>query len=206
MPSIHLTALCAAALLCPSAGAATLTFTLTNLAPAQSVSLSPAVLQQIAPDLTDVLLTRAGGDMMEVLPELNFFLGLNAPGTVFPPVPGGPALPVLDPGDTLTFSLLGVDLNAQRLLQFGAGLYAERLVADDAGTFAGFDLTFTAGSLAEFFTAPGGSPLLVLPGSPGPGPDNISPQTPLLRLTVVPEPGSAGLLAGALALTLRRRR
>lgn len=187
-----------------SASAAAIQFTFTNLAPADSLSFEPALFQISPLDITDVVLTPATGGFGEALPQLGFQFGLNPPASPFPIAGGGIPLPLLFPGDRLTFTLSDVDLAGQRALHFGAGVFSQAFIANAGGVFTGADLILTAGGIAEF----GGSPLrLVIPGSLTPGPDSIAPGTPLLRVTAVPEPGAGALLIiSSIALALRRRR
>ena len=209
MNALRLPAVLTAVLLTAGSGAATaatLGFSITNLAPAGSLSIEPALFQNPPPGLTDVILTAAGGGMMEVIPQLGFQFGLGTPGAMFPFAGGGAALPALFPGDTLTFTLMDVDLLGQGALHFGISLFTQTAIADGAGTLTGASLTLTAGSLAEFAANGGGPPLLVLPDSMMPGPASIAPGTPLLRLTVVPEPSALLLTLATLSLALRRRR
>ncbi len=193
--------LCGAA----SAPAATLQFTLTNLAPADSFALDPTLFTGGVQDFTDVIFTPAAGGM-EVLPQLGFLLTLDTAAAVLPPLAGGTGLPLLLPGDSLTFTLGGVDLLVENTLHFGAELFGTAVLADPAGQFTGLDLTLTAGTIARFESAGGGPPALVFPDSITPGPASVSGTTPVLRLTVVPEPASGGLMLAGLALALRRRR
>lgn len=192
--------LCGAA----SAPAATLQFTLTNLAPADSFAFDPLLFTGGVQDFTDVIFTPAAGSM-ETLPQLGFFLTLDAAAVVFPPPGGGTGLPLLLPGDSLTFTLAGVDFLGGNTLHFGSGIFANAALADPAGRFTGVDLTLTAGTIARFESAGGGIPALVFPDSISPGPASVSGTTPVLRLTVVPEPTAGVLMLAGLALALRRR-
>ena len=188
-----------------SATAATLGFSITNLAPAGSLSLEPALLQPGTPDITDVFLTQSGGGGMEALPVVSFQFGVDGEMAMFPSGGGGAVLPELLPGDTLSFTLNGVALLGQSALHYGISLFAQALLAS-GGTFTGADLTLTAGSLAEFAGESGGPLRLVLPGSMMPGPESITPGTPLLRLSVVPEPSALLPSFSIITLALRRRR
>lgn len=209
MKFFHFPALRTAALLLTVAGsasAAAIQFSITSLAPADSLAIELALLQISPLDLTDFVFTPATGGFGESIPQLGFAFGLNAPSSPFPPA-GGVSLPLLFPGDKLTFTLSEVDLSGQRALHFGAGLFAQALIADAGGVFIGADLILTAGGIAEFASDAGGPLRLVIPGSLTPGPDSIAPGTPLLRVTAVPEPGAGMLLTfSSIALALRRCR
>ena len=206
MNSPCLSGCAAVALLISSAAApaATLQFTLTNLAPADSFSIAPTLFTNGLQDVADVLFTPAS-EGMDVLPQLGFLLTLDAGAVVFPPAGGGRGLPLLLPGDRLTFTLTGVDLLGENTLHYGAGLLGQTTLADPAGSFTGLDLSLTAGAIAAFDNSGGGAPLLIFPDSNSPGPASVATTTPVLRLTVVPEPGAGLLIAAGLALALRRR-
>ena len=178
--------------------AATLQFSLTNLAPADSISFEPSFLT--GQDISDVVLIPGAGGSMMVLPQLNFSLGLTATAGIFPVV-GGISLPVLMPGDSLTFTLSNVDLLGTNSLNFGASLFTQVAIANASGSLLPQDLLLTAGSIAMFDAG-----ALVLPDSGLPGPSSIASSTPVFRLAVVPEPSTTGFMLATAGLAFVRRR
>jgi hypothetical protein len=180
------------------AHAATLQFSLTNIAPVDSISFEPSFLT--GQDISDVVLTPASGGSMMVLPQLDFSLGITASAAMFPVV-GGSGLPLLMPGDMLTFTLNNVDLLGTNSLNFGATLFTQVAIANMSGSLIPADLMISAGSVATFDAG-----LLVLPDSGMPGPSSIAANTAVLRLAVVPEPSTLGLLFGLVGLAFPRRR
>jgi hypothetical protein len=181
-----------------TASAATLQFSLTNVAPLDSISFEPTFLT--GQDISDVILVTGTGSSMMVLPQLTFSLGVTSTAGMFPVV-GGSLLPVLMPGDSLSFTLSNVDLLGTNALNFGASLFTQVAFADGSGNVLPQDLILTAGNIATFEAG-----ALVLPDSGFPGPSSITSSTPALRLAVVPEPSSICLMLGMAGLALTRRR
>lgn len=188
-----------------TASAATLQFTITNLAPEGSISILPNFLPVSSQNVTNVSVVTAGGGMSEILPQLTFLSGLGGVGEMFPFAGGGIAFPELLPGDALSFSLEDVDLGAETLFQFGGTLFGQESLTDGGGNFVGADFTVTAGDIAEFDNS-GMTPLLILPNSATLGPESIAPSTVVLGFTVVPEPSAMLLSAAGFLLCMRRRR
>lgn len=188
-----------------SVTAATLQFTITNLAPAGSVSFLSGFLPISAQDVTNVSLITSVGGVPDVLPRLSFISGLGGVGAVFPFAGGGAFFPELLPGDTLSFSLENVDLAAESILYQGSVLFGQIPLTDGGGNFTGADFTLTAGEIAEFDRS-GAIPFLILPDSGAAGPESITPTTGLLGITVIPEPSVTFLGAAGLVLFMRRRR
>jgi hypothetical protein len=188
-----------------STSAATLQFTITNLAPAGSISFLPGFLPISTQEITNVILLTVDGGVPDVLPRLAFISGLGGAGAVFPFTGGGAVFPELLPGDTLSFSLENVDLAAESILYQGSVLFGQVPLTDGGGNFTGADFTLTAGEIAEFDSS-GAIPFLILPDSGAPGPESITPTTELLRITVIPEPSVTFLGAAGLVLFMRRRR
>lgn len=188
-----------------SASAATLQFTITNLAPAGSISFLPSFLAISSQDITNVTLLSADSGIPDVLPQLTLISGLGGAGASFSFAPGGPPFPELLPGDTLSFSLENVDLAAESILHQGSVLFGQVPLTDGGGNFIGANFTLTAGEIAEFDNT-GPVPLLILPESPGLGPESITPSTVVLGITAIPEPSVTFLGAAGLVLFTRRRR
>lgn len=198
----------AAFLLCcglsPAFGA-TLQVTITNLAPAGSISFLPGFLPISAQDITNVTLLSAAGGVPEVLPRLTFISGLGGVAALFPFAGGSALLPELLPGDTLSFSLENVDLAAEKILYQGGVLFGQVPLTDGSGNFIGANFTLAAGEIAEFDSS-GPVPLLILPDSPALGSESITPTTVVIGITAIPEPSVTFLGAVGLVLFMRRRR
>ncbi len=188
-----------------SASAASLQFTITNLAPAGSISFLPGFLPVSAQDITNVTLVSAENTIPDVLPQLVFLTGLGGVGQSFPFASGGAFLPELLPGDVLSFSLENVDLAAESILYQGSALFGQVPLTNGGGNLIGADFTLTAGAIAEFDSS-GAVPFLILPDSGAPGPESITPATQVLAITVIPEPSVTLLGAAGLVLFMRRRR
>jgi hypothetical protein len=198
----------AACLLCcglTSASAVTLQFTITNLAPAGSISFLPGFLPLSAQNITQTAILSASGGIPDVLPRLQLLSGLGGVGASFPFSGGGAVFSELFPGDTLSFSLENTDLAAESILYQGSVLFSQRPLTDGSGNFTGADFTLTAGEIAEFDQS-GAMPLLILPDSPTLGPESITPTTAVLGITVIPEPSVTLLGSVGLVLFMRRRR
>ncbi len=189
----------------PSASAASLQFTFTNLAPAGSISFLPGFLPLSAQDITNVTLVSAENTTSDVLPQLTFLSGLGGVSEPFPFAGGGVFFPELLPGDVLSFSLENVDLAAGGILYQGSVLFGQVPITDGSGNFIGADFTLTAGAIAEFDSS-GPVPLLILPNSGAPGPESITPTTGLVGVSVIPEPSVTLLGVTGLVLFMRRRR
>jgi hypothetical protein len=188
-----------------SASAATLQFTITNLAPAGSISFLPGFLPNSTQEITNITLLTAVSGVPDVLPRLTFISGLGGAAASFPFAGGGAFFPELLPGDSLSFSLENVDLAAESILYQGSVLFGQVPLTDGGGNFIGADFTLTAGEIAEFDTS-GAIPFLILPDSGAPGPESITPTTGVLGITVIPEPSVTFLGAAGLVLFMRRRR
>ncbi len=190
-----------------SARAATLVFTVTNLAPADSVQIDPVFYLTGSQSISDVSLNSSGTGNA-VLPQLGYFVSSDTTPAAFSA--GGSPLPSLLPGDSLTFTLDGIDLTLQDQLNSGIGLYFNTAIAS-GGVLTGTTSTFSAGSLALFGDPGDGSSRLTIPNSPSFGPSTILSSTPLIRLTIsnsasVPEPSRALLILLGSALPILRRR
>jgi hypothetical protein len=197
-----------AALFCcglSAASAATLQFSITNLAPAGSISFTPGFLLIAGQDITNVTLLSAEDGVTDFLPQLTFISGLGDVGDLFPFAGGGASFPELLPGDTLSFSLGNVNLASESILYQGSVLFGQVPLTDGGGNFTGASYTLTAGEIAEFDVT-GAVPSLILPDSLAPGPDSITPTTAVLGITVIPEPSVTFLGAAGLLLFMRRRR
>lgn len=188
-----------------SASAATLQFTITNLAPAGSISFLPGFLPISAQDITNVTLLSADGGVPDVLPRLTFISGLDGVAALFPFAGGGAVFPELLPGDTISFSLENVNLAAESILYQGVSLFGQVPLTNGGGNFIGAQFTLNAGGIAEFDNS-GAVPFLILPDSLTPGPESITPTTVVLGITVIPEPSVTFLGAAGLVLFMRRRR
>jgi hypothetical protein len=188
-----------------SASAATLQFTITNLAPAGSISFLPGFLPISAQGIANVTLLSAGGRAPDVLPRLTFVSGLGGVAALFPFVGGGAVLPELLPGDTLSFSLENVDLAAESIFYQGSVLFGQIPLTDGGGNFTGANFSLTAGEIAGFDVS-GAVPFLILPDSLTPGPESITPTTAVLGITVIPEPFVTFLGVAGLVLFMRRWR
>jgi hypothetical protein len=197
-----------AGLLCcglSSVSAATLHFTISNLAPAGSLAFLPSFLPLAAQNISNVTLLSADGGIPDVLPGLNFISGVGDAGALFPFAGGGAAFPNLLPGDILSFTLENVDLATESILYQGSVLFGQVPLTDGGGNFTVANFTLLAGGIAEFDNS-GTIPFLILPDSITPGPESITPTTAVLGITVIPEPTVTLLNAGGLALFMRRRR
>ncbi len=190
-----------------SSSAATLQFSLVNLSPMDSLALEPVFYLAGAYEISEVVVTSATpGEGVALLPQAVFSFGFDSAGATFPPLGGGEGLPLLLPGDRVDFSLSGVELLAGTVLFQGIGLFSSTPVQDSAAGFMPISLDLTASQLSRFVDSGGGALRLELPDSPVPGPDTISTNTPLLRLTVVPEPSTFLLLLPVLTMMMGRRR
>ncbi len=188
-----------------SASAASLHFTISNLAPAGSLAFFPSFLPLASQNISNVTLLSATGSVPDVLPGLNFISGLGDVGALFPFAGGGSAFPNLLPGDTLSFTLENVDLAMEGILYQGSVLFGQVPLTDGGGNFTGASFTLLAGEIAEFDNS-GMIPFLILPDSITPGPESITPTTAVLGITVIPEPTVTLLGVGGFVLFMRRRR
>ena len=207
MISLQSRSLLAAALLVAGTApspAATVQFTLTNVAPTSSLGIDPVLFLANLQDLSDVIFTSNSTDM-EILPQLTWQISADAAGAPFPPPGSSASLPFLQPGDRVSFTLNNVNFLSENTLHYGVDLFGTAPIADAGGNFRGTSLTLTAGSLGAFDTAGAGAPRLVIPGSPEPGPASISSSTPVLQLTVVPEPSALLLIAAGFGVALGSR-
>ncbi len=187
-----------------SVSAATLQFTITNLAPTGSLAFLPSFLPLAAQDVTNVSILTAAG-VPDVLPRLNFVSGLGSVGALFPFAGGGVVFPELLPGDVLSFSLENVNLAAEGILYQGSVLFGQLPLTDGGGNFTGANFTLTAGAIAEFDNS-GAVPFLILPDSGASGPEAITPTTNVLGISVIPEPSVTLLGLTGFVLFMRRRR
>lgn len=188
-----------------SATAASLQFTIKNLAPAGSVAFLPGFQPVSAQNVTNVTLVSAEDGFADVLPRLVLLSGLGGAGAQFPLGGGAVVFPELLPGEVLSFSLENVDLTAESIFYQGIALFGEVPLADGNGNFIGADFALTAGAIAEFDNS-GAVPLLILPDSGVLGPESITPATLVLGISVIPEPSVTLLSAAGIVLFLRRRR
>lgn len=185
------------------ANAASIQISLQNIAPAESLGLELFFQADPGLDVSNIILTSTSGGM-ESLPQFTVALGATTSASMFPTLPGSFALPTLLPGDSVSFTVSGLDLLAVNTLQLGGTLFSSYSFADAAGMVTEFTTNIPASSLAEFTT--GASPQLILPDSNSLGPISIVPNTPLLQVSVVPEPSVSLLAMTCLLGCLRRQR